>query len=116
MNRARLEDTSTLTQLLGHHEPGKGLGPSNTRLQDHRKYNVTEIKLCLLNSGQFIGIEDVLNDRNYTTTVRCLTNDAIIYTLTTEDFFFWIGKNERTLGILQEVIFNKDSATKAKIA
>ena len=109
-------ESQKLAQLLGN--PGTGKGPSlnKTRVKDNVKFKSTEIKLCLLNSGQFIGVEDVLNDRNYTTTVRCCTNNAIIYTLNTENFFFWIGKNDRTLRLLQEMIFTKDTMTKAKIA
>ena len=99
MQRQDKDDSQNLAQLLGNPETGKGLSLTKTRVKDI-KFKYTDIKLSLLNSGQFIGVEDVLNDRNFTTTVRCCTNNAIIYTLNTEDFFFWIGKREKTLKML----------------
>jgi len=116
VQREGVNDSQLLAQLLGNPETGKGLGLTKTKVKDNVKFKYTEIKLCLLNSGQFIGVEDVLNGRNCTTTVRCCTNNAIIYTLNSEDFFFWIGKNERTLRSLQDMIYAKDTMTKAKIA
>ena len=40
---------------------------------------------------------------------------ATIYSLKTADFFFWVGKNERTMRMIKEMIHEKDSATKYKI-
>jgi hypothetical protein len=57
----------------------------------------------------------VLNQRNFTTTARCTSATATVYTLKTDDFFFWVGKNERTMRMMNEMFFQRDSDTKQKI-
>ena len=44
-----------------------------------------------------------------------MSTNAIIYSLSTTDFFFWVGKNERTMRLIKEMICEKDSVTKQKI-
>jgi len=44
-----------------------------------------------------------------------MSTNAIIYSLSTTDFFFWVGKNERTMKLIKEMIYDKDSVTKQKI-
>lgn len=44
-----------------------------------------------------------------------MSTNAIIYSLSTADFFFWVGKNEKTMKMIKEMIFEKDSVTKQKI-
>lgn len=65
--------------------------------------------------GNLIGAEDVINNRNYSTTIKCTTTKGSLYTLKTEDFHFWISKNERTMKIMREMSLEKDLQIKLKI-
>ena len=102
--------------MLGPQRSGGGTTKATRNMsKDTGKVKQTNIKLALASSGQFLGAEDVLNQRNFTTTARCTSATATVYTLKTDDFFFWVGKNERTMRMMNEMFFQRDSDTKQKI-
>ena len=110
------DDQSSLLQMLGPQSSGGGTTKATRNMsKDTGKVKSTNIKLALASSGQFLGAEDVLNQRNFTTTARCTSAIATVYTLKTDDFFFWVGKNERTMRMMNEMFFQRDSDTKQKI-
>jgi CRP-like cAMP-binding protein len=110
------DDQSSLLQMLGPQIPGGGTTRATRNMSKEKgKVQATNIKLALASSGQFLGAEDVLNQRNFTTTARCTSTTATVYTLKTDDFFFWVGKNERTMCMMNEMFFKRDSDTKQKI-
>jgi hypothetical protein len=42
------------------------------------------------------GEEDVINERNYTTTMKCLTANCIVYCIKKEEFLHKLGRDEKT--------------------
>jgi CRP-like cAMP-binding protein len=51
------------------------------------------IKLSHLCSGHIFGEEDIINERNYTTTVKCISSTGVIYVLSNEHFYENFQKN-----------------------
>lgn len=47
-----------------------------------------------------IGVEDIVNNRNYTTSVRCTSSSAICYMIKADEFLFRIGKDEKTWAMI----------------
>jgi len=61
------------------------------------------------------GEEDTINERNYTTTMRCLTANAIVYCIRAEEFFQRLGRDEKTWKLITQRIRDKDVQTKKKV-
>ena len=74
-----------------------------------------EIKLALASKGNMFGQEDVVNKRLYTTTVRCVSNEAHVYVINNKEFFYRFGKDEKTWKAILSLSLEKDSHTKKKI-
>ena len=57
----------------------------------------------------------MLNDRNYTTTVRCLTNEAYLYCVKADEFTHRMSRDDKTWKMLQKLNLEKDDKTIGKI-
>ena len=55
------------------------------------------------------GHQDVLNHRNYTTSVKCISNSASIYCCKAEEFYSIINRDEKSYKILASICDQKDS-------
>lgn len=77
--------------------------PLNMRSKSHY------MKVSVLGKNQMFGHEDVLNNRNYTTTVKCISNHASIYCCKAEEFFNIINRDERSRKILYNQCLYKNS-------
>ena len=44
------------------------------------------IRLTFIGKGQIFGEEDFVNGRNYTTTVKCSSNTAIVFMIKSSEF------------------------------
>lgn len=53
------------------------------------------IKVALIGKGQIFGQEDVLSNRNYTTSVQCVSMNAAVYCMKAEEFNYRMAKDER---------------------
>ena len=61
------------------------------------------------------GNEDVLYGRNYTTSVRCLSTDALVYCIKAEEFNHRFSRDDTTWKMLLSHTSSKDSATVQQI-
>jgi len=61
------------------------------------------------------GNEDVLNARNYTTTVKCLSNEASLYKIKAEEFTHRMSRDDNTWRMLKSLSSTKDHTTIGKI-
>ena len=50
------------------------------------KQHVTTIRLAYLLAGQIFGEEDYVNGRDYTTTVKCSSLSATVFTIKSSEF------------------------------
>ena len=71
--------------------------------------------MALASKGNMFGQEDVVNKRLYTTTVRCVSNEAHAYVINNKEFFYRFGKDEKTWKAILSLSLEKDSHTKKKI-
>jgi hypothetical protein len=62
-----------------------------------------------------IGEEDIINNRNYTTTVRCLSTNATLLFIKAEEFIMKFGKDEKTWKMIINRVYSKDLNTRSKI-
>lgn len=62
-----------------------------------------------------IGSEDVIKNRKHSTTVKCISNTAILYQIKAEEFIFRLSKDERAWRMLKQLSSEKDNFTKLKI-
>ena len=65
-----------------------------TKGKDNHKPQM--IRLSQICSGQMFGEEDVVNNRNYTTTVRCISTSAVIYCIKAEEFLLKLSKEDNS--------------------
>jgi hypothetical protein len=76
---------------------------------------VSDIPISMLSHGQVIGQEDVINQRNYTTSVKCLTNEASVYVIEGAKFIDKLGRDEKTWKWIVKQSLNKDLSTKKQV-
>lgn len=62
-----------------------------------------------------IGEEDVLNDRNCTTTVKCISTNAEVFCIKAEEFMIKLGRDDKTWKTITNRVISKDEETKMKI-
>jgi len=67
------------------------------------------MKVALIGKNQMFGHEDVLNNRNCTTTVKCISNSASIYYCKAEEFYNIINRDEKSWKILANICLQKDT-------
>lgn len=73
------------------------------------------MKVAVIGNYQIFGHEDVLYDRNYTTTAKCISNTGVYYTCKAEEFRNLINKDDRSWKILTNVCQAKNSHMQTKI-
>ena len=61
------------------------------------------------------GEEDVINERYYTTTVRCISAGGSVYRITSEEFFSKFRGHRSTWRTIVDHALEKDQNTKSKI-
>ena len=90
--------------LIGPHE---STGAINTQFKiNSQSYNpeqprkFKEIKIALFCSGQMLGQEDVINERNYTTSVKCLSAEGALFSIKRQEFIHKLGNDERTWDVI----------------
>ena len=66
------------------------------------------IRVALLNIGQIFGHEDIMNQRNYTTSVKSVSNDSELYCCSANDFHYFMHKDDRTWGKLTKMVTSRD--------
>ena len=59
-----------------------------------------KLKIAIICAGQMFGHEDVLNNRDCTTTIKCLSNNAQLYCIKAEEFTHRLSRDDRTWNIL----------------
>ena len=59
------------------------------------------------------GQEDVLGDRNYTTSVKCITNTGSLYWIKNSEFLNKLQKDDRTWKLIERVNYQNDVRTKS---
>ena len=88
---------------------------NKANLDATKKPLVSNIRLTQLCSGQMFGEEDAINDRQYTTSVTCISGNATVYCIKTEEFIQKFRQNESTWKLIEERIDDKDTETIMKI-
>ena len=68
-----------------------------------KKTHQTSVKIAILSKGQLIGQEDVMNSRHYTTTVKCISDKAVLYGIKAEEFNFRLGRDEKAWRALADM-------------
>lgn len=63
----------------------------------------------IVSVGQILGLEDVLNERPFATSVRCLSLTGKILTIRSKDFISNIKKDEQVWDMLCNIANNKNS-------
>lgn len=79
-----------------------------------RKAATKDVKISLMCSGQLFGHDDVMAGRRYSTTVQCVSSEGTLYCIKAADFFYKMGKDERTWSTLQEMCKQQDTKNKTK--
>jgi len=88
---------------------------SDNKIRKETIAKLTHTPINFLCVGQIFGIEDVVRSRNYTLTVKCLTNNAQLYCITATEFLKNINRDEKTTTLFRELVYHKDLSTLTKI-
>jgi hypothetical protein len=68
------------------------IGPTKSQVNNKvyslgKKANFIDLVLALESKGQTLGFEDGLFERNYTTSIKCNSNEGILFKVRCDDFF-----------------------------
>jgi CRP-like cAMP-binding protein len=88
---------------------------SDNKMRKETMAKLTHTPINFLCVGQIFGIEDVVRSRNYTITVKCLTNNAQLYCITATEFLKNINRDEKTATLFRELVYHRDLSTFTKI-
>ena len=88
---------------------------SGNKMRKETMAKLTHTPINFLCVGQIFGIEDVVRSRNYTLTVKCLTNNAQLYCITATEFLKNINRDEKTATLFRELVYQRDLSTLTKI-
>lgn len=78
---------------LGHQLKDQPYSKTNVEKKLREKTNKSKIRLSVLCKGQMFGEEDIINDRECTTTVVCNSTEATVYSIKAEEFIIRMGIN-----------------------
>ena len=73
------------------------------------------MKVAVIGPNQIFGHEDVLFQRDYTTTAKCISNNAIYYMCKAEQFRNLIQKDDKIFDILSNISLAKNQNLKQNI-
>ena len=76
------------------HSSGQGYNQIGSNLLSSKKHY--EIKISTFDVGQVFGHEDVLRKRNYTSSVRCVTEEGSLYMIKADEFFYRMQTSDKT--------------------
>ena len=86
------------------------LGPENQDcLTNNKEFSVDNHKLthkitiALVSRGHLVGQEDVMSNRPYTTSVKCVSGRGVVYCIKAEEFNIRLCKDEKAWGILTNI-------------
>ena len=71
--------------------------------------------MAIVGIGHVIGLEDFLNNRRMTTSVRCISDTGLLHAITGEDFFKFMSKDTGTWSMIGSAAVERDEATKGKL-
>ena len=61
------------------------------------------IKLALQGKGMLLGHEDVIGERDYSTTVVCKSHNAILYACVAEEFNYILNKDDTAREVVEKM-------------
>ena len=67
--------------------------------------------MSIICAGQVFGHEDVIDCRNYSTTVRCLSNEGVLEQCKAEEFVARVSRDDLSWKILKYITATKDYST-----
>ena len=74
------------------------IGPNNQPREKvftlQKKVNYIDLKIGVANIGQPLGLEDVVNERNYTYSVRCI-EEGTMYQVLDREFLHRVKKDDK---------------------
>lgn len=99
------------------------IGPSKCDIIKQRKaqagapisISVSDIPIVTLSQGQVIGQEDVINQRNYTTSVKCVAAESCVYEVDGSRFVEKLSRDDKTWRMIVRQSVNKDNKTKKRV-
>ena len=83
--------------------------------QGKKDFKSACIKVAVLCAGQIFGQEDVINMREYTTSVKCLSTNASVYCIKSDEFFARLSKDDKTWNQIIDLSYAKDLRSKKYI-
>ena len=89
--------------------------PCNKFKSIERKANYVDIRILSAGKGYLLGHEDVINDRNYTTSVKCISLEGSVFEIKAEEFLSNMSKMEKSFNYLLQLADERDKMTKGKI-
>lgn len=83
---------------------------TNSRLISNTTKSYGNIKITLIGAGQMFGEEDVLSNRNYTTTVTCVSKVGDVFCIKNNEFFRKLRANTESWKIIVLMAMAKEKA------
>lgn len=85
------------------------LGPEGKQLARREKvYNDQDVRLFNIGPGQIIGFNDVIDQRRYSSFVKCISSSGTVYVIKSEEFNVKMRKDSRTWNFLLKEARDRD--------
>jgi CRP-like cAMP-binding protein len=62
-----------------------------------------DVRISIATEGQMVGYEDVVNQRNYTTTCKCVSNEGTLFKMPREVFKEFMTCDERNWEVVKKL-------------
>lgn len=101
-------------EKVEHGDVPNALNHNNT-LRQGKQNPAGNLCIMIASQGQILGLEDILNKRNYTASVKCTTKSGTALRLKIDDFFKIIHKDNKSFDYLEAIKGLRDDATIGKL-
>ena len=89
--------------------------PGIRQISLERRANFYDVRILMASKGYMLGHEDVINDRNYTTSVKCQSFEGTVFAIKADEFLAKMNANQLTWDLLLSMTDERDKMTKGKL-
>ena len=89
----------------------RSLNTAGGKISLRKKAKNSDIRIAIIQKGQIFGHDDVVNDRCYTTSVKCVSNNCQLYVISAHEFYHKLKKDDTCWKNLTSLVSDNDKYT-----
>lgn len=84
---------------------------TNNTLRHGPRGQAAQVRIMIASQGHIFGQDDILNDRDHTISVRCISKKGKLFVMKAEDFLKSIKKDSQALVLFDRIVKDRDTMT-----